>query len=115
MATGLEKVYFHPNRSISISKKGKAKECSNYHTTAIISFASKVILKIFQACLQQYMNWEVPEVQAGLRKGRGTRDHFANIHWIIEKARVVQKNSYFCFVEDAKAFDCVDDSKLENS
>ena len=73
-----------------------------------------VMLRI-QARLQQYTNCELPDVQAGFRKGRQTKDQIANIHWIIEKARVVQKNSYFCFVEDAKAFDCVDDSKLENS
>ena len=82
VATGLEKVSFH-----SSPKKGKAKECSNYYTTAHISHASKVMLKILQAGLQQYMNCELPDVQAGFRKGRGTRDQIANICWIIEKAR----------------------------
>ena len=83
-------------------------ECSNYHTIALISHASKVILKIFQASLQQYLNHEPPDVQAGFRKGRGTRDQIANIHWIMEKARQFQKNIYFCFIDYAKAFDCVD-------
>ena len=89
-----------------------AKECSNYHTIALISHASKVMLKILQARLQQYMNCELPDVQAGFRKGKGTRDQIANIHWIIEKAREFQKNIYFCFVDYAKAFDCVDHNKL---
>ena len=93
---------------IPIPKKGNAKECSNYHTIALISHASKVMLKILQARLQQYMNCEPPDVQAGLRKGRGTRDQIANICWIIEKAREFQKNIYFCFIDYAKAFDCVD-------
>ena len=79
---------------ISIPKKGNAKECSNYRTVAVISHASKVMLKILQARLQQYMNHELPDVQAGFRKGRGTRDQIANIHWIIEKARLLQKNMY---------------------
>ena len=79
---------------------------------ALISHASKVILKILQARLQQYMNHELPDVQAGFRKGRGTRDQIANIHWIIEKAREFQKNIYFCFIDYAKAFDCVDHNKL---
>ena len=83
-------------------KKGNAKECPNYHTTALISHASKVMLKILQARLQQYMNWELPDVQAGFRKGRGTRDQIANICWIIEKAREFQKN--ICFIDYAKAF-----------
>ena len=91
-----------------IPKKGNAKECSNYCTIALISHASKVILKILQAKLQQYMNHELPDVQGGLRKGRGTRDHIASIHWIIEKAREFKKNIYFCFIDYAKAFDCVD-------
>ena len=91
---------------IPIPKKGNAKECSSYHTIALISHASKVILKILQARLQQYMNCEIPEVQAGFRKGRGTRDQIANICWIIEKAREFQKNIYFCFIDYAKAFDC---------
>ena len=81
-----------------IPKKGNAKECSNYHTVALISHASKVMLKILQARLQQYMNQELPDVQAGFRKGRGTRDQIANIHWIIKKARKFQKNIYFCFI-----------------
>ena len=112
VATGLEKVNFH-----SISKKGNPKECSNYHTIALISHASKVILKILQVRLQQYMNHELPDVQAGFRKGRGTRDQIANICCIIEKAREFQKNIYFCFVDYAKAFDCVDQKKktVENS
>ena len=82
---------------IPIPKKGNAKECSNYCTFAIISHASKVMLKIFQASLQQYMNRKLPDVQAGFTKGRGTRDQIANIRWIIEKAREFQKNIYFCF------------------
>ena len=105
MATGLEKVSFHSNR----------KECSNYCTVALISHASKVMLKILQARLQQYVNLEFPDVQAGFRKGRGTRDQIANIRWIMEKAREFQKNIYFCFTDYAKAFDCVDHNKLENS
>ena len=93
---------------IPISKKGNAKECSNYHTTALISHAGKVMLKILQVRLQQYMNRELPDVQAGFRKGRGTRDQIANTRWIIEKAREFQKNIYFCFIDYTKAFDCVD-------
>ena len=100
---------------IPIPKKGNAKECSNYHTIALISHASKVMLKILQARLQQYMNQELPDVQDGFRKGRGTRDQTANIRWIIEKERVSQKSIYFCFIDYAKAFDCVDHNKLENS
>ena len=88
---------------IPIPKKGNAKECSNYRTIALISHASKVMLKILQARLQQYMNCELPNVQAGFRKGRGTRDQIANIRWIMEKAREFQKNSYFCFLDYAKA------------
>ena len=95
-----------------IPKKGSAKECSNYHTTALISHASKAMLKILQARLQQYTNHELPDVQAGFRKGRGTRDQIANIRWIMEKAREFQKNMYFCFIDYAKAFDCVDHNKL---
>ena len=94
---------------------GNAKECSNYHTILLISHASKVMLKILQARLQQYLNHELPDVQARFRKGRGTRDQIANIHWIIEKAREFQKNIYFCFIDYVKAFDCVDHNKLENS
>ena len=99
---------------IQISKKGNAKECSNYHTITLISHASKVMLKILQARLQQYMNRELPDVQAGFRKGRGTRDQIANICWIIETAREFQENIYFCFTDYAKAFDCVDHNKLWN-
>ena len=88
------------------------KEFSNYHTLALISHASKGILKILQARLQQYVNWELPDVQAGFRKGRGTREQIANIRWIIEKAKVFQKNIYFYFIDYAKAFDSVDHKKL---
>ena len=95
-----------------IPKKGNAKECSNYHTTALISYASKVMLKIFQTRLQRYVNHEISHVQAGFRKGRGTRDQIANIHWIIEKAREFQKNIYFCFINYAKAFGCEDHNQL---
>ena len=107
VATGLEKVSLIP-----FPKKGKTKECSDYCTIALISHASKVMLKILHARLQQYVNHEVPDVQAGFRKGRGTRDQTANIHGIIEKAREVQKNIYFSFIDYAKAFDCVDHNKL---
>ena len=99
---------------IPIPKKGNAKECSNYHTIALISHASKVMLKILQARLQEYVNHELPDVQAGFRKGRGTRDLIANICWIIKKAREFQKNIYFCFIDYANAFDCVDHQKLWN-
>ena len=92
---------------IPIPKKGNAKECSNYRTIALISHASKVMLKILQARLEQYMNHELPDVQAGFRKSRGTKDQIASIHWIIEKAREFQRNIYFCFIDYAKAFDCV--------
>ena len=91
---------------------GNAKECSDYHTIALISHASKIMLKILQARLQQYLNHEIPDVQAGFRKGRGTRDQIANICWIMEKGREFQKNIYFCFIDYAKAFDCVDHNKL---
>ena len=97
---------------IPIPKKGNAKECSNYCTIALISHASKVILKILQARLQQYMNHELPDVQAGFRKGRGTKDQVANTRWIIEKARQFEKSIYFCFTDNAKAFGCVDHNKL---
>ena len=100
---------------ISIPKKGYPKECSNYHTIALISHASKVMLKILQASLQQYVNRELPDVQDGFRKGRGTRDQITNICWIIKKAIAFQKNIYFCFIDYAKVFDCVDHNKLENS
>ena len=93
-----------------IPKKGNAKECPNYSTIALISHASKVMLKILQARLQQYC--EVPDVQDGFRKGRGITDQIVNIHWIIKKARVFQKNISFCFIDYAKAFDCVDHNKL---
>ena len=95
--------------------KGNAKKCSNYHTIALISHPSKVTLKILQARRQQYVNCELPDVQAGFRKGRRSRDQIANIRWITEKAREFQKNIYFCFIDYAKAFDCVDHKKLENS
>ena len=88
---------------IPIPKKGNAKECSNYCIIALISHTSKVVLKILQARLQQYVNREIPDVQAGFRKGRGTRDQLANIRWIMEKAREFQKNIYFCFIDYAKA------------
>ena len=97
---------------IPVPKKGNDKQCSNYRTIALISHASKVMLKILQARLQHYMNRELPDVQAGFRKGRGTRDQIANILWIMEKAREFQKNIYFCFIDYAKAFDCVDHKKL---
>ena len=97
---------------IPIPKKGNAKECSNFYTIALISHASKVMLKILQARLQQYVNCEPPDVQAGFRKSRGTRDQIANICWIMEKAREFQKNVYFCSIDYAKAFDCVDHNKL---
>ena len=95
-----------------MSKKGNAKECSNYRTIALISHASKVMLKILQARLQQYVNHELPDVQAGFTKGRGIGDQIANIPWIMEKAREFQKNIYLYFIDYAKAFDCVDHNKL---
>ena len=97
---------------IPILKKGNAKECSNDHTIALISHSSKVMLKILQARLQQYVNCEFPDVQAGFRKGRGTRDQIAKNCWIIKKAREFQKNINFCFIDYAKAFDFVDHNKL---
>ena len=99
VATGLERIGF-----ILIPKKSSGKECSYYHIIVLISHASKVMLKILQASLQQYMNGELPDVQAGFRKGRGTRDQIANIHWITEKGREFQKNIYFSFIDYAKAF-----------
>ena len=99
VATGLEKVSFHSN-----PKERQAKGCSNYRTIALISHANKVMLKILQAGLQQYVNHELPDVQDGFRKGRGTRDQIANIHWIMEKAREFQKNICFCFIDHDKAF-----------
>ena len=107
VATGLEKVSFH-----SSPKERQCQRCSNYCTIALILHASKVMLKILQARLQQYVNHELPDVQAAFRKGRGTRDQIANICWIMEKAREFQKNIYFCFIYHAKAFDCVDHNKL---
>ena len=106
-ATLLEKVVFIP-----VPKKSNVKECSDYHTIALIIQASKVILKILQARLQKYVNCELSDVQAGFRKGRGTRDQIANICWITEKARDFQKNTYFCFVDYVNASDCVDHNKL---
>ena len=97
---------------IPIPEKGNANVCSNYHTIALISHARKVMLKILQARLQQYVNCKLPDAQAGFRKGRGTRDQIANIHWIIKKAREFQKNIHFCFINYAKAFACVDHNKL---
>ena len=94
VATGLEKINFHSNL-----KKGNIKECSNYCKIALISHASKVMLIILQARLQEYMKHELPDVQAGFRKGRGTRDQIVNIRWIIKKARVPEKNIYFCFID----------------
>ena len=97
---------------IPIPRKGNGKECSNYHKIVLISYANKVMLKIPQARLQQYVNCELPDVQAGFRKGRGTRDQIANICWLIKKAGEFQKNVYFCFIDYAKAFDCVDHNQL---
>ena len=97
---------------IPIPKKGNSKECSNYYTIALISHAGKVMLKILQAGLQQYVNHELPHVQAGFRKDRGTRDQISHIHWIIKNAREFQKNIYFCFIDYAKTFDCGDHKKL---
>ena len=97
VATGLEKVNFHSN-----PKETNAKECSNYCTIALISRFSKVMLKILQARFQQYVNHELPDVQAGFRKGRGTRDQIANIHCITKKAREYQKNIYFCSIDYSK-------------
>ena len=110
VSTGLEEVGSH-----SSPKERQCQRCSNYRTVALISRASKVMLKIFQVSFQQYMNRELQDVQAGFRKGRGTRDQIAKIHWIMEKAREFQKNIYFFFIDYAKAFDCMDHNKLENS
>ena len=107
VATGLEKVTFHSN-----PKEKQCQECSNYLTIALISHASKVMLKILQSRLQWYMDLELLDIQVGFRKGRGIRDQIANIRWIIKKAREFQKNLYFCFVDYAKAFDCVNHNKL---
>ena len=97
---------------IPVPKRGNAKACSNYHTIALISHDSKVMLKFLQARHQQYVSEKLQDVQAGFRKGRGTRDQNANIRWIIVKAREFQKNNCFCFTDYAKAFDCVDHNKL---
>ena len=97
---------------IPTPKEGNAKECSPYHTIALISHASKIMLKILQARLQQHVNTELPDVQAGFRKGRGNRDQTANTHWFTAKAKEFQKNIYFCFIDYAKAFDCMDHNKL---
>ena len=107
VATGLEKVNFHSN-----SKEGECQRMLKLCTIALISHASKVMLKILQAWLRQYVNHELPDVQAGFRKDRGTREQIANILWIMKKAREFQKNTYFCFIDYAKAFDCVDHNKL---
>ena len=107
VSTGLERSVF-----IRIPKKGNAKECSNHRTIVLISHASKVMLKILQARLQQYVNCELSDVQASFRKDRRTRDQITNICWIMEKARAFQKNIYSCFIDFAKAFDCVDHNKL---
>ena len=107
VATGLEKVSFHSN-----PKERQRQRIFKQHTIALISHSSKVKYKILQARLQQYVNHELPDVQAYFRKSRGTRDQIANIRWIIEKAREFQKNIYFCFIDYAKAFDCVDHNKL---
>ena len=100
---------------IPIPTKGNATECSNYHTIALISHASKVIFKILQARSQQSMKCELPDIEGGCRKGRGTRDQTDNIHWIIKKAREFQKYIYFCFIDHPKAFNCVDHNKLGNT
>ena len=100
---------------IPIPKKGNAKECSNYCTIVLISHMSKVMLKILQATLQQYVNQELPDIQAGFKKGKGTRDQMANICWIIEKASEFQKNIYFCFIDYAKAFYCVENSERDGN
>ena len=111
MTTDWKRSVFFP-----IPKKGNAKKCSNYHTIVLTSHTSKVMFKVLQAELQQYGNHELPDMQDGSRKGRGTRDQIANIHWIIEKARELKKkNIYFCFIDYTKAFDCVDHNNLENS
>ena len=106
VATGLEKFTFQSQR------RANAKECTNYHTVALISHGSKVMFKIHQERLQQYVNWELPDVQTGLRKGRGTRSQIANIHRILKKTRKFQKSIYLCFIDYAKAFNCVEQNKL---
>ena len=109
VATGLEKVNFPVS---PIPMKGSAKKCSNYCTIVLISCVSKVMLKVLQARLHQHVNCELPDVQTDFRKGRGIRDQIAYIYWIIKKAREFQKNIYFCFIDYAKAFKCVDHSNL---
>ena len=110
MPTGLEMSILIP-----IPKKGSTKECSNHWTIALISHASKVMLKILHARLQHYVNGELPDVQAGFRRGTETRDKIANIHWIKEEAREFQKSIYLCFIDYTNACDAVDHTKLENS
>ena len=100
---------------ITIAKKDDVKEWSNYHTILFISHVSKVTFKILQATLQQYVNWELPDVQSGFWRGRGIRDQIANIQWIMEKAKEFQENIYFCFIDNSKASDFVDQNKMENS
>ena len=108
VATGPEKVSFHSN-----PKESNAKKCSNYHTIVLISHSSKVMLKILQVRLQQYVNYELPDVQIGFRKGRGSRDQIANMCWVIKKAREFQENIYFYSIDYAKAFNSVDHNKLQ--
>ena len=108
----LQKTQTHFLANKKVSFHSSPKECSNYRTIALISHVSKVMLKILQAKLQQYVNHELPDVQAGFRKGKGTRDQIANICWTIKQAREFQKNIYFCFIDYAKAFDCVDQNKV---
>ena len=109
VVTGLEKISFHSSR-----KERQYQRMFKHHTIALISHASKVMLKILQARLQPYMTHELPDVQAGFRKGRAAGDQIASICWIIKKAGEFQKNIYFCFIDYTKAFDCVDHNKLEN-
>ena len=108
VATWLENVSFH-----SSPQKGKCQTRSRYHTIALVSLDSKVMFKILQVRLQRYMNWELTEVQAGFQRSRVSRDQIASIHWIMEKAKEFQKNTYFCFIDYTKAFDCVDHKKTE--
>ena len=107
VSTGLEKVSFHSN-----AKERQCQRMFKLHTIVFVSPAIEVMLKILQARLQQYVNQELPDVQAGFRKGRGTRDQTANIHWIIKKAREFQKKKIYCFIDYTKAFHCVDHNKL---
>ena len=112
LSSGWEKQDWKNSAFIPVPKKGNAKECKNHHPITLISHANWVMLKILQAMLQQHVNWELPDIQAGFRKSRGTRNQIANIHWIIEKAREFQKNIHYCFTDCAKAFDCVDHNQL---